>query len=237
MDNLFEDYMAARCTIKALKRTIEEFKSGERYMKLQKDHRRVTNGYIKEIKQLKLEIGHANARMISIRNMWSDDYYSMYEEKQKEIRNLKETIRSLKDKVWEEKRNSDEKIIKLTLEYEDRLHEKDCIIDELTNRLAHAEALLSSDGNNTSLPTSKTPIGKKKRIPNTREKSGKPKGGQPGHKKHELKKPDESDITNVALHDSGEEGILCPRCDGDNFIPTGECDIKYEYDVEVVVKR
>lgn len=175
MDNLFEDYMAARCTIKALKRTIEEFKSGERYRKLQKDYHRVTNGYIKEIRKLKLEIGHLNARMISIRNMWSDDYYSMYEEKQAEIRNLKETIRRLEDKIWEERRNSDEKNIKLTLEYEDRLHEKDCIIDELTNRLAHAEVLLASDGSNTSLPTSKTPIGKKKRIPNTREKSGRKK--------------------------------------------------------------
>ena len=237
MDNLFEDYMSARCKIKALKRTIEEFESGERYMKLQKDYHRVANGYIKEIKRLKLEIGRLNARLISIRNMWSDDYYLLYDEKQAEIRNLKETIRRLEDKVWEERRNSDEKIIKLTLEHEDRLHEKDCIIDELTNRLAHAEALLPGDGSNTSLPTSKTPIGKKKRIPNTREKSGRKKGGQPGHEKHGLGKPDESDITDVAWHGSDEEGFLCPRCDGDNFVQTGECDIKYEYDVEVVVKK
>ena len=237
MDNLFEDYMAARCRIKALERTIEEFKSGKRYIKLQKDYHRVASGYIKEIKRLKLEIGHLNAHIISIRNMWSDDYYSMYEEKQAEIGNLKETIRRLEDKIWEERRNSDEKIVKLTLEHEDKLHEKDCVINELTNRLAHAEALLSSDGNNTSLPTSRTPIGKKKRIPNTREKSGKPKGGQPGHEKHELESPDESEITEIIEHSSEEDGLICPKCDGDNFIPTGEYEIKYEYDVEVVVKK
>ena len=237
MNNLFEDYMAARCTIKALKRTIEEFKSGERYMKLQKDYHRVSDGYIREIKRLRLEIGRLNAQMISIRNMWSDDYYSMYEEKQAEIRNLKETIRRLEDKVWEERRKSDEKIAKLTLEYEDKLYKKDCIIDELTNRLAHAEALLSSDGSNTSLPTSKTPVGKKKRIPNTREKSGKLKGGQPGHEKHELEKPGESEITDIIEHDSTEGDFFCPRCDGDNFIPTGDYDVKYEYDIKVVVKK
>ena len=62
MDNLFEDYMAARCTIKALKRTIEEFKSGKRYLKLQKDYHRVTAGYINEIKRLKREVGSLNAR-------------------------------------------------------------------------------------------------------------------------------------------------------------------------------
>ena len=237
MDNLFEDYMAARCKIKALKRTIEEFESGERYIKLQRDYHRVANGYIKEIRQLRLEIGRLNARMISIRNMWSGDYYALYEEKQAEIRNLKETIRRLEDKVWEERRKSDEKITKLTLEYEDKLHERDCVIDELMNKLAHAEALLSSDGSNTSLPTSKTPIGKKKRIPNTREKSGRKKGGQPGHKKHELEKPDEADVTDVIRHGSEEDGFLCPRCDGDRFVPTGEYDVKYEYDVEVVVKK
>lgn len=237
MDNLFEDYMSARCTIKTLKRTIEEFKSGKRYMKLQKDYHRVTNGYIKEIKQLKLEIGHLNARMIGIRNMWFDDYYCMYEEKQAEIRNLKETIRRLEDKVWEERRKSDEKIAKLTLEYEDKLYEKDRIIDGLTNRLAHAEALLSIDGNNSNLPTSKTPIGKKKRIPNTREKTGRKKGGQAGHEKHELEKPDETEITDVIEHDSESEEFLCSRCGGDNFIPTGEYDVKYEYDVEIVVKK
>ena len=237
MNNLFEDYMSARCTIRSLNRTIDEFKSGERYLKLQNDFHRVTNGYIKEIKQLKLEIGHLNARMISIRNMWSGDYYALYDEKQVEIRNLKETIRRLEDEIWEERRNSDEKILKLTMEYEDKLYEKDCVIDELTNRLAHAEALLSNDGSNTGLPTSKTPIGKKKRIPNTRERTGKLKGGQPGHKKHELEKPDESDITDIIEHDSKEDGFLCPRCDGDNFIPTGEYDVKYEYDVEVVVKK
>ena len=237
MNNLFEDYMAARCTIKALKRTIEEFKSSERYMKLQKDYNRVSDGYIREIKRLRLEIGRLNAQMISIRNMWSDDYYSMYEEKQAEIRNLKETIRRLEDKVWEERRKSDEKIAKLTLEYEDKLYKKDCIIDELTNRLAHAEALLSSDGSNTSLPTSKTPVGKKKRIPNTREKSGKLKGGQPGHEKHELEKPGESEITDIIEHDSTEGDFFCPRCDGDNFIPTGDYDVKYEYDIKVVVKK
>ena len=136
MNNLFEDYMSARCTIRSLNRTIDEFKSGERYLKLQNDFHRVTNGYIKEIKQLKLEIGHLNARMISIRNMWSGDYYSLYDEKQAEIRNLKETIRRLEDEIWEERRNSDEKILKLTMEYEDKLYEKDCVIDELTKRLA-----------------------------------------------------------------------------------------------------
>ena len=237
MDNLFEDYMSARCTIKALKRTIEEFRSGERYMKLQKDYHRVAAGYIKEIKRLKLEVGRLNAHAVSIRNMWADDYYAMYEEMQAEIRRLKETIRRLEDKVWEEERKSGEKITKLTLEYEDKLHEKDLIINELTNRLAHDEALLGRDSTNTSLPTSKTPAGKKKRIPNSRAKSCRPKGGQTGHEKHELERPDDAEVTDVIEYTDGGEDFLCPACGSGSFVPTGECEVKYEYDVEVVVKK
>lgn len=237
MENLFEDYMAARCTIKTLKRTIEEFKSGERYMKLQKDYHLVCAGYIKEIKKLRLEVGSLNAQIIDIRNMWSDDYYALYDELQAEIRQLKETVRRREDKIWEMEREHDDETSKLTMKYEDMLYERDCIINELENRLAHANALLAHDGTNTSLPTSQTPQGKNKRIPNTRTKTGRKKGGQPGHEKHALEEPEECAVTDIVEHASGEEGFLCPACGGDSFVPTGEYEVKYEYDIEVVVKK
>jgi hypothetical protein len=47
-------------------------------------------------------------------------------------------------------------------------------------------ALLNTDGTNSGIPTSKTPLSKKKVIPNSREMSGKHIGGQPGHSKKEL---------------------------------------------------
>ena len=97
--------------------------------------------------------------------------------------------------------------------------------------------MLRHDGTNTSLPTSKTPIEKKKRIPNTRKKSDRPKGGQPGHEKHELEKPDETEVTQTIEHDPTEAGCFCENCGGDSFAPTGESEVKYEYDVEIVVKK
>ena len=237
MENLLEDYMAARCLIRSQNRIIDEFKSGKRYVKLQADYHRVCAGYIKEIKRLKREIGDLNARIISNRNMLAGDYYALYDEKQAEIRNLQESNRNLDDRIWMIMRECDDKVDELKRSYEDKLYEKDCIINELRNRLAHDEALLGHDGTNTNLPTSKTPLGKKKHIPNTREKSKRAKGGQLGHEKHELEKPDESEITDVVKHSSSEEDYLCPQCSGDRFVPTGEREIKYEYDVEIVVKK
>lgn len=237
MDNLFEDYMAARCTIKNLKRTIEEFESGERYLKLQSDYHRVMAGYIKEIKRLRLEVGRLNAGMISSRDMWAEDCYALYDEKQAEIGQLKETIRRLEDRIWEMEREHDEKVMELTMEYDEQIHEKDCMINELKNKLAHAEALLGRDSTNTGMPTSQTPADKKKHIPNARVRTGKKKGGQPGHEKHVLKGPEESEVTDIVAHGGGGDGFLCPECGGDSYVPTGESEVKYEYDIEIKVKK
>ena len=55
-DDIFEINMALQCKIKDMKRIIAEFKSGDRYLKLQKDYHRIVAGYIKEIEKLKKEI-------------------------------------------------------------------------------------------------------------------------------------------------------------------------------------
>ena len=69
-------------------------------------------------------------------------------------------------------------------------------------------ASLNLDGMTCGIPTSITPINKKKIIPNTREKSGKVKGGQIGHKKHKLEKFKDEEI-NEKEEIKIEE---CPNC-------------------------
>lgn len=74
-------------------------------------------------------------------------------------------------------------------------HEK--LLKEKEYEIARLKALLNIDGTNHGIPTSMTPIHKKKIIPNTREKSNKVKGGQIGHKKHKLERfEDELDYKN-----------------------------------------
>jgi hypothetical protein len=141
-----------------------------------------------------------------------------YQETNKELR------RSL-DKARESKR------IQKT-DYEQRLAEKDAIIKELTNRLEHELALKAHDGTNTGIPTSQTPIGKNKIIPNSRVVTGKKKGGQPGHKRHVLEAPSDDEIDVVAIHELGAEEC-CPKCYGQNYASTGECEVKYEIDIQV----
>ena len=58
------------CIVKAQQQQLEAFRSGERYMKLQKDFRRVIAGYERTIKNLKIELGKAHAETVNVRNIW-----------------------------------------------------------------------------------------------------------------------------------------------------------------------
>ena len=144
---------------------------------------------------------------------------------QEQIASLRETVKRL-----EKSKDSDKK------QYSESLSEKDAIIKELQNRLAHAEVLLNHDGSNTGTPTSQTPINKNKVIPNSRRNTGKPKGGQIGHPKSSLKEPAESEITDTIGHPL-QNDECCPKCSLIDCTPTGESEVKYEYDVRIKVVK
>lgn len=143
-----------------------------------------------------------------------------------QITSLKTTIKSLR----ESKKNDKEK-------YENIIAEKDAVIKELKNQLAHAQALLDRDGTNTGIPTSQTPINKEKVIPNSRRSSGKSKGGQLGHKKSSLEVTEDIENVEIVEHPLTAEDS-CPKCGSHDFSFTGEKETKVEYDVSIkVVKR
>ena len=236
MNDLFEINMALRYRIKDLENKIKEFKSGARYMKIQEDYRLVTAGYVKEISRLKKELADAHARAVTVRNIWTEECYGLFDEYRTEMRKKEETIRKLEDKIWDIRRKSDEKLTVTIAEYEEQIEERDSIIHELKNKLAHAQALLGRDSTNTGTPTSQTAPEKEKRIPNARVKTDKPKGGQTGHEKHFLKKPDESEVTDVVPH-YPKEDECCPKCYSRDCTPTGGSVVKYEYDVRIQVVK
>lgn len=144
---------------------------------------------------------------------------------QEQIAGLRSTIRNL-----EKAKESSKK------QFKEALDEKDAVIKELQNRLAHAEALLNRDGTNTGTPTSQTPVNKTKVVPNSRRSAGKPKGGQAGHKKSALEAPDESEITDVVGHVL-QDDECCPKCGSVDGTPTGESEVKYEYDIRIKVVK
>lgn len=105
-------------------------------------------------------------------------------------------------------------------------------ISALKDALLKEKAKADNDGTNSGTPTSQTPYGKKKLIPNSRERSDKKRGAQPGHVKHSLTSLCDDEITSAIDH------ILdkCPDCDSENLIFV-EKKNKDVIDYEVILKK
>ena len=142
-----------------------------------------------------------------------------------ENRNLRYS-QTLLEKQNETLRLSEEKAKKELSQKEEEIKQKDY-------EIARLKALLNIDGTNHGIPTSKTPINKKKVIPNTREKSDKSKGGQVGHKKHKLEKFKDEEITEIYEHEVEQ----CPCCNSHAIKETGEVKEKDELDYKIVVVK
>ena len=237
MVRLFSEYTTPQYQNKAMRQELEAFRNGERYKKLQTDHHKVVAGYIKEIDRLKKELAKAHAATVTVRNIWFEECDSDWEKYQAELNKKEQEIQKLIDKNWEILKASDDRIAAITEEYEEQLAEKDAVIKELAAKLAHAEALTGRDSTNTSSPTSQTPPWKDRHIPNSRRNTGKPKGGQCGHKRHIPEKPEPEEADEEVSHPVGD-GEFCPACGCGDFSYTGEYEEKYEIDIEIkVIKR
>ena len=105
-------------------------------------------------------------------------------------------------------------------------------IDALENALGSEKAKANNDGTNSGIPTSQTPYNKKKVIPNSRKKSNRKRGGQPGHVKHALALLSEEEITKRIEHIMEN----CPHCNSANLILVGK-RYKDVIDFEVVIKK
>ena len=97
--------------------------------------------------------------------------------------------------------------------HKQEIQEKDKEINALKKEIAKLHSIMDNNTSNSGIPTSKTKIGEKKYIPNSREKSNKTVGGQLGHKKHKLLRFSEEEATEVVE----VSPKLCPKC-GSNKI-------------------
>lgn len=237
MDYLFSKLTTLQYQNKALRRELESFRNGERYKKLQADHHKVVAGYIRELNRLKRELAKAHAATVTVRDIWFEECDSDWEKYQAELDKKEQEIQKLIDKNWEILKASDDRIASIIEGYERQLAQKDAVIKDLGAKLAHAQALLGRDSTNTSIPTGLTPPWKNRHVPNSRRNTGKPKGGQPGHERHILKKPEPEEVDEEVGHPL-EDGEVCPACGSEDLTFTGEYEEKYEIDIEVkVIKR
>lgn len=181
----FESFSALQYRNKALSRQVEEFKSGEKYIKMEADYKKLLRFHSQEMKRMKQELAKAHSETVTVRRYWGEVMDDLDKEHQAEVSRLLAKIKRLEKENLELARQRDaakDKIKERTQQYYDAAAQ----LEEEREKNKKLTAQLNKDFENSSIPSSKQKAGKK-RIPNSREKTGKKPGGQPGHKGHARK--------------------------------------------------
>ena len=178
---------------------------------------------------------------------YTNSLYNDYEKSLQKNKKLyqKYKLTKLRLDIAESENQRKDKIIN---KYNYEIEEKNKIIKaqnkkiiELVNQLNLTKyerdqylAKLNINGTNAGIPTSQTPINKKKIIPNSRKNSGGKIGGQPKHKKHKLEKFKNEDINEeqeITLQE-------CPHCHSKDLIELDSEITKDEFDYQIkIIKR
>ncbi len=115
------------------------------------------------------------------------------------------------------------------LYYENEILKQRCEAAEKENE--RLKCIMGIDGTNSGVPTSKTPLDKDKVVPNSWEPRGNSRSGQKGHKKHKLKRFEDSEINDKVEHTLEE----CPQCHK-GLEKTGAIE-KNVLDYKIIVKK
>ena len=211
MTTVYNTSFKTKVEIQRLRKRVEDFESGELYLK-------ITDEYEK-----KLAAKDRMIRTLEKRLALSDE----------RCRHLLTGNEELKTKLFY--RESEISRLKTALtaanEQNDVLRREN---DEKDHELQKLKALLNTDGTNSGLPTSRTPLNKDKIRPNSRKNTGKPRGGVTGHQKAKMNKFMDDEITDRVYHPYDGN---CPSCQG-ILEETGKTITKDETDIEIrTVKR
>lgn len=166
---------------KALREQVRLLKSEEAYIRLRKEYERLLEEKDREIRKLKAELEDSHRQSARNRENWFQVYEDMEKEKNREITKQSSEIQRLR-KMFREAVGSRDQWKEKYMEQLHLRYEAETALEEEKGKNLKLRAQLNRDYENSSLPSSKTVHHKK--ITNSREKSGKKPGGQPGHKGH-----------------------------------------------------
>ncbi len=172
---------------RSLSMQVEEFKSGAKYVRMEAEYKELLRFHNREMKRMEYELSKAHSETVTVRRYWSEVMDDLDKEHQAQVRRLMSMIRRLEKENLELARQRDSAKDKLH-ERSQQYYETAAMLEEEQEKNRKLTAQINRDFENSSLPSSKSV--KQKKISNSREKTGRKPGGQPGHKGHCRKKQD-----------------------------------------------
>lgn len=193
--------------IKQLRDRVESFESGREYTLMQKHHNIAREGDFRTIKRLKKELAQERAEKIHVRELWyqvcvdvQKECEKKLEQKDKECeKKLKEqekTILNLQKALQQERENWEKEHEKYLKQLQESYGAK-TQLEEEQEKNRELLARLNKDYSNSSKPSSMSP--NHQTIHNSREKTGRRPGGQPGHVHHERKRQEPTESHEIPV--------------------------------------
>jgi hypothetical protein len=145
------------------------------------DIARIIDSNTRELNRVKLELADANARVVTVRNIWSQTVDDLELEHAKKKKKKDKELKAMEERALNAERREDEKLEQYR-EAKKELYEVKAELEDALGRIHKLQAQLNKDYENSSISSSMKP--NRKKIPNNREKTGRKPGGQPGHKGH-----------------------------------------------------
>lgn len=177
---------------KALENRVRAFENGHAYQLLLNYVNHVTRIKDAQIKAANRETASAENEIVTSRNAWSQIFDDLDKEHKKEVAQLEAKLSRYEERILELERQRDTAKDNETewrrkyYELSERLEEVEGVNQKLT-------AQVNKDFQNSSIPSSQQGVGRKK-IPNSREKTDRKRGGQPGHEGHRLTQQEPTEV-------------------------------------------
>ena len=195
--------------IKLLQDRVDAFESGRKYSVMVKEHKIARESDFRVMERLRKDLAQERAEKIRIRNLWFGTCEDILKECSRTIaRKEKEYERDLKEKdAFIQKLQTEIQRLeeKLGTEHEKYLrqieetYEARTQLEEEQEKNKALAAKLHKDYSNSSRSSSMSP--NHKTIHNSREKSGRRPGGQPGHVHHGRKRQEPTETREIPAPD------------------------------------
>ena len=184
MDGLSERLWYLEIQNKALQNQLDSFRSGNAYTKLRDEYESVIREKDRKIRGLEHELSKARRQIIDNRNHWFEVYGDMEKEAGRAIKSKDKEIERLEKRAVKAERQRDDALGHVS-EWRRKYYVLSGQTENLEGLVKKLTAQVNKDFENSSLPSSSQGAGRKK-IPNTRTKTGRSRGGQKGHEGHRL---------------------------------------------------
>lgn len=175
------DYNTLMCRLKTALSKNKALESGERYVQLEKLHQKKYRAYEQKILKLQNQLTAAHKETIRVRNYWFQVLGDMLLEMEEMQKKADRKLREMETRALRAEKQRDDALDKVK-EIRHQYYETAVKLEEEQGKNKTLHAQINRDYENSSIPSSKTI--RPKKIANSREKTGRKPGAQPGHNGH-----------------------------------------------------